>query len=203
MVDKPLQLERNPKVLGKRYTAVSLQQHIQANDFVRQFRAHRDFCLGQDQIQDCHLSFEDDQIQQTLVSMTVDQPSFSAYFCSQLSCNEKLLLSTGDTPQKSSNNIENQGLPSPSQLQHVFDVLSTTVRTVVFIELTGLKITECPLYSYPNYLFNPWITKFIAPTLFLKIELGVHAQCKKLHIKMLQQPYSLITFSLLGASTIT
>lgn len=127
MVDKPLQLELNPKGLGKRYTAVSLQQHIQANDFVRQFRAHRNFCLGQDQIQDCHLSFEDDQIQQTLVSMTVDQPSFSAYLCSQLSCNEKLLLSTGDTPQKSSNNIENQGLPSPSQLQHVFDVLSTTL----------------------------------------------------------------------------
>nr|SVE77125.1 EOG090X09QP [Daphnia lumholtzi]SVE77729.1 EOG090X09QP [Daphnia lumholtzi]SVE78357.1 EOG090X09QP [Daphnia lumholtzi] len=125
--DKSLHLEFNSKVLGKHYTAVSLQQHIQANDFVRQFQEHKNIYLGQDQILDYHLSIEDDQLQQTLISMTVDQPSFSAYFCSQLSYNEKLLLSPGDTPQTSSNNIENPGLPSPRQLQHVFDVLSTTL----------------------------------------------------------------------------
>lgn len=131
MVNKPFHLDANLKLFEKHYTALSLLQHIQAIDFVRQCRVHGNLRLGQYQMQDCHLNVEDDQLQQTLVSMTVDQPSFAAYFCSQLSSNERLLLSSGVTSQESSNNTENKGLPSPSQLQHVFDVLSTMVRIMV------------------------------------------------------------------------
>nr|SVE74307.1 EOG090X09QP [Daphnia barbata] len=109
------------------YAAVSLKQHVQANDFVRQFRVKSNFHLGHEQVNDCHLAVEDDQLQRTLASMTVDQPSFVAYFSSQLSCNERLLLSSKANSEKNPSNVENQGLPSQTQLQHVFDVLSTSL----------------------------------------------------------------------------
>ena len=112
------------------YTALSLQQHIQANDFVRQFKSTSNFLLGHEQLEHCYLKIEEAQLQNTLTSLTVDQSSFAAYFSSQLSCNERLLLSTGLPSTNVSNNIQNQGLPTPSQLQNVFDVLSSTVRTI-------------------------------------------------------------------------
>nr|SVE75882.1 EOG090X09QP [Daphnia hispanica] len=139
MVDKPFQLKVNTSGLEKTYTTLSLQKHVQANDFVRQFSSQRNYHLGRNQLQDCCLTVDDDQLQQTLASITVDQPSFTAYFCSQLSCNERLLLSTGAISEQNSNNIENQGLPSPSQLQHVFDVLSTTLPRL-FIQPMNYKI---------------------------------------------------------------
>nr|SVE90008.1 EOG090X09QP [Daphnia sinensis] len=193
MVEKPLQLECNPKVLGKHYTAVSLQQHIQANDFLQhvfdilsttlpklfiqpmnyqiyspdvvfenRIRGTRTTglynyvkqvallrCVGH--LKYAYVRFEILKITQHPEEGTIKVRwricgisglkvllQFWRYKLwqwkdllqkqeSQLSCNEKLLLSTGDTPQTSSNNIENHGLPSPSQLQHVFDVLSTTL----------------------------------------------------------------------------
>jgi hypothetical protein len=123
-------LENNPKMVENHYTALSLQQHIQANDFVRQFKSTSNFLLGHEQLEHCHLKIEDAQLQNTLTSLTVDQSSFAAYFSSQLSCNERLLLSTGIPSTNVSNNVQNQGLPTPSQLQNVFDVLSSTVRTI-------------------------------------------------------------------------
>ena len=129
-VDGFVDLENNPKMVDRHYTALSLQQHIQANDFVRQFEASSNFFLESEQLEHFHLKIEDAQLCQTLTSMTVDQSSFAAYFSSQLSCNERLLLSNGTPSQNVSNNIQNQGLPTPSQLQNVFDVLSTTVRQI-------------------------------------------------------------------------
>lgn len=120
-------MECSPKMVERNYTALSLQQHVQANDFVRQFKSNSHFSLGTEQLEHCHLKIEDAQLQQTLTSMTVDQSSFVAYFSSQLSNNERLLLSTGTPSKNVSNNSQNQGLPTPSQLQHVFNVLSTTV----------------------------------------------------------------------------
>jgi hypothetical protein len=120
-------MECSPKMVERNYTALSLQQHVQANDFVRQFKSNSHFSLGTEQLEHCHLKIEDAQLRQTLTSMTVDQSSFVAYFSSQLSNNERLLLSTGTPSKNVSNNSQNQGLPTPSQLQHVFDVLSTTV----------------------------------------------------------------------------
>nr|SVE75252.1 EOG090X09QP [Daphnia dolichocephala] len=126
-ISSHLQTEVSLKRPESCYAAVSLKQHVQANDFVRQFRVKSNFYLGHEQLNDCHLTVEDDQLRKTLTSMTVDQPSFAAYFSSQLSCNERLLLSTEADSKKSPSNIENQGLPSQAQLQHVFNVLSTAL----------------------------------------------------------------------------
>nr|CAG4641865.1 EOG090X09QP [Eurycercus lamellatus] len=58
----------------------------------------------------------------------VNPHSFNAYFTSQLSSNEQLLLSTERGSTKSKSDAGNHhGLPTPSQLQNVFDVLSTTL----------------------------------------------------------------------------
>ncbi|XP_046644132.1 uncharacterized protein LOC124329140 [Daphnia pulicaria] len=140
-------MECSPKMVERNYTALSLQQHVQANDFVRQFKSNSHFSLGTEQLEHCHLKIEDAQLRQTLTSMTVDQSSFVAYFSSQLSNNERLLLSTGTPSKNVSNNSQNQGLPTPSQLQHVFDVLSTTLPRL-FIEPMNYKI-----YS-PDIVFD-------------------------------------------------
>ena len=112
-------------VKERNYAALSLIQHIQAQKFF--------------------LNYEDSSTPPlTSVSLTdvpelrsslavINQNSFAAYFSSQLSQDEKNLLSFKgsteklDTPEKGS-----FGLPTPDQLQHVFDVLSTTVSSNEF-----------------------------------------------------------------------
>ncbi len=126
-IDTLYNMKTSPRVFETHYTALSLKHHIQANDFVKQFKANKNYHIGQ-QLVDNGLN-DDLKLKQALSSMTIDQPSFTAYFSSQLSCNERLLLSTGVGPENSAlPNSQYHGLPSPSQLQNVFDVLSSTVR---------------------------------------------------------------------------
>lgn len=114
-------------VFERHYTALSLQQHIEANDFVKKFKPTSNYHVGHEQFANCLK--DDPRLEQTLNLITVDEPGFTAYFSSQLSSNERLLLSTGIGSFNPQNQPENQGLPTPSQLQHVFDVLSNTVST--------------------------------------------------------------------------
>nr|CAG4649508.1 EOG090X09QP [Scapholeberis mucronata]SVE93744.1 EOG090X09QP [Scapholeberis mucronata] len=115
----------NLKSSERNYTLLSLQQHIQANNFVKNFKS--DSLTLSREFKSC---YEDDfSSELALCSVTVDNPSFTAYFSSQLSSKEKeLLLSTGGDiergTQKSSNH---QGLPTPSQLQKVSDVLTISL----------------------------------------------------------------------------
>lgn len=112
-------------LLEQHYTLLSLKQHIQANDFVKNFRSHS--------CDSSYLSYKPyfgdvPKLDHTLNSLTVDQQSLAAYFCTQLSNQEKLLLSTAPNSTSSpQENLERGGLPTPAQLQHVFDVLSTTL----------------------------------------------------------------------------
>jgi len=124
----------------RNYAALSLIQHIQAQKFF--------------------LNYEDSSTPQlTSVSLTdvpelrsslavINQNSFAAYFSSQLSQDEKNLLSFKgsteklDTPEKGS-----FGLPAPDQLQHVFDVLSTTLPRLF------IKPLDYTIYS-PDIVFE-------------------------------------------------
>ena len=114
------------KMFETQYTALSLKHHLQANDFIKQFKANKNYHLGHELVDSGRK--DDLKLKQALNSMTIDHPSFTAYFSSQLSCNERLLLSTGVGPESSTPvEQQNQGSPSISQLQHVFDVHSSTV----------------------------------------------------------------------------
>nr|CAG4648764.1 EOG090X09QP [Polyphemus pediculus] len=122
-------------LLERQYTAMSLIQHMQAQEFVNNYKTS-------DDTPHFHGSFNDiPELESTLEN--VDKQSFSAYFSSQLSNDEKNLLSFNCTPELNApapSHQENlQGLPSPSQLQHVFDVLSSTLPKL-FIQPLDYKI---------------------------------------------------------------
>lgn len=130
------QFESYPMLLERHYTAVSLKQHIQANEFIRNFKTNSDQ----------HVFFESclsgvPKVDQTLSSLPVDHLSFAAYFSSQLANDERLLSShNGDMPISSPANDQYQGLPSPSQLQHVFNILSKTVSfKTIYVSLFSLS----------------------------------------------------------------
>lgn len=127
--DRISNIEVCSNVFERHYTAISLQNHIEANNFVKKFKPTTNYYVGHEQFVNCLK--DDPGLEQTLNSITVDKPGFTAYFSSQLSSNERLLLSAGIGSVNSENQPVNQGLPTPSQLQHVFDVLSKTVSTIV------------------------------------------------------------------------
>nr|CAG4637184.1 EOG090X09QP [Ceriodaphnia reticulata]SVE73063.1 EOG090X09QP [Ceriodaphnia reticulata] len=137
-VDTFCNMKANPNVFETHYTALSLKHHIQANDFVKQFKANKNYQLGHELVDN---GLKDDlKLKQALNSMTIDHPSFNAYFSSQLSCNERLLLSNGVGSENSAPlNQQNQGSPSLSQLQNVFDVLSSTLPKI-FIQPMDYRI---------------------------------------------------------------
>lgn len=117
--------ESYPMLLERHYTAVSLKQHIQANQFIKNFQTLSNQHIF---IESCLSGLPKEDIDQTLNSLPVDHLSFAAYFSSQLSKDEKLLSSLDSNSSNSLPiNDQYQGLPSPSQLQNVFDVLSKTV----------------------------------------------------------------------------
>jgi len=118
-------LESYPMLVERHYTAVSLKQHIQANEFIKNFKTQSNQHIL---FERCLSGVPKVEIDQTLNSLPVDHLSFAAYFSSQLSRDEKLLSSLNSNSSNSSPaNDQYHGLPSPSQLQNVFDVLSKTV----------------------------------------------------------------------------
>lgn len=118
-------LESYPMLVERHYTAVSLKQHIQANEFIKNFKNQSNQHIL---FESCLSGVPKVEIDQTLNSLPVDHLSFAAYFSSQLSRDEKLLSSLNSNSSNSSPaNDQYHGLPSPSQLQNVFDVLSKTL----------------------------------------------------------------------------
>lgn len=121
--------EFDSKFFERQYATLSLRNHIEANTFIKNFKSSN-LHVGHQQFTNC---FRDDPgVEYKSNSITVDNPSFTAYFSSQLSSNERLLLSNGVGASNDSQNHPDQGLPTPSQLQHVQDVLSSTVCFIQF-----------------------------------------------------------------------
>jgi len=110
-------------ILERHYTAISLKQHIKAKEFVKNYKED-----GQNDPKSHYLDSEIPKLKETLDSITVDPHCFHAYFCSQLSSSERLLLASGsDSSRSSSKDPMNYGLPTPLQLQDVFDNLRQSV----------------------------------------------------------------------------
>lgn len=110
-------------LLEQQYAITSLQQHVQASEFVNRFRAAQNGKNDADYEQ-----IEIPNLEEALSALKVDPQCFRAHFINQLSNNEKFLLSTGvDLQNNPSNSPQKDGLPTPSQLQNVFDVLSKSV----------------------------------------------------------------------------
>lgn len=119
----PLLLESYQMILERHYTAISMKQHIKAKEFVKRYKED-----GQNDPNGHYLDSEIPKLKETLDSITVDPQCFHAYFCSQLSSSERLLLASGsDSSRSSSNDPMNYGLPTPLQLQDVFDNLRQSV----------------------------------------------------------------------------
>lgn len=125
-------MELNSKLLERQYTALSLLQHIQAKNFMRQFKPNKQ-SVEHVQLNICfkHDPQVNNLLEKASKSLTVDHSSFTAYFTNQLFPNERLLLSAQENSNNNAvKNQHNHGLPNPTQLQHVFDVLSTTVTLI-------------------------------------------------------------------------
>lgn len=145
--------------LEQQYTLLSMHHHIQANNFVRSFRP-----------QPCDITyykpyFQDvPNLDHTLNLLNVDQQNLAAYYCTQLSNQEKLLLSVGpDSQQMPQQNYGGESPPSPAQLQHVFDVLSTTVSN--FSNIMSVCVINLTVFnSSQSSSFNQWITLSTVPT---------------------------------------
>lgn len=125
--DKRRDPEPYHSLLERHYTAVSLKHHIEATEFVRNYKTlgigeHRDLI-------EPHYLKEVPHLGEMLGSLTVDPGSFHAYFSSQLSENERILLSAGADREKvpASNSSKQHGLPTPAQLKEVAAVLGDSV----------------------------------------------------------------------------
>lgn len=165
---------------NNRYTELSLKHHIAASDFVLRFRPESDGHV----FFSSRLTRDEPELEQALSPLNVDTNVFAAYFCSQLSRDERLLLSSADLPSSTNPSSENRGLPTKEQLQHVFDVLSTSV-LVLRLDIPSVKkpdlIYSLRLFrfnSFRNYSSNRWTTKFTASMLSSKIGFEELVQCK-------------------------
>lgn len=122
----------NSHLIERNYAALSLINHIQAQKFCQNYENMRASRLDSNYLSDTP--------ELAAVLNPVDKNSFAAYFNSQLSPDEKNLLSfKGKTESLHSSENGKFGLPTPSQLQHVFDVLSATLPRL-FIKPLDYKI---------------------------------------------------------------
>jgi len=132
--------EINYLLKERNYAALSLIHHIQAQKFVLNYENN---CTPQ--LTSVSLNYVP-ELRTTQAS--INQNSFAAYFSSQLSQDEKNLLSfKSNTEKLNSPEKGNFGLPTPSQLQHVFDVLSATLPRLF------IKPLDYTIYS-PNIVFE-------------------------------------------------
>jgi len=131
----------NSLTMERNYAALGLIHHIQAQQFFLNYESHM-----QPRLPPVYLI---DVPELSSTGPSVNPSSFAAYFSSQLSQDEKKLLSfKGQSENLNSSEKGNSlGLPTPSQLQHVFDILSTTLPRLF------IKPLDYTIYS-PDIVFE-------------------------------------------------
>ena len=131
--EKVKEIESYHNLLERHYAAVSLKQHIEAINFVRNFKIKSENDADHQVPVDQTSLNEVPHLDEMLGSLAVDRGSFHAYFSNQLSENERFLLSSGagrEQNPKSSNNNNLNRLPSPAQLQEVATILGDSVTII-------------------------------------------------------------------------